>query len=99
MKDELESVFLNENLFLHQIFKSDSKNYHAWSHKVWLVERYELWNDSQHISFIDKMLDDDVNNNSVWSFRYFIIMRKNKDLFSTAIVNMELRYTIDIRIP
>jgi hypothetical protein len=45
------------------------------------------------------MLDDDVNNNSVWSFRYFIIMRKNKDLFSTAIVNMELRYTIDIRIP
>lgn len=45
------------------------------------------------------MLDNDVMNNSVWSFRYFLVMRKNKDNFSMAIVNMELRYTIEIRIP
>lgn len=29
--------------FLDEIFKSDSKNYHAWSHKIWVVERFELW--------------------------------------------------------
>jgi hypothetical protein len=49
--------------------------------------------------FVDKMLDNDVMNNSVWSFRYFLIMRKNKDNFSMALVNMELRHTIEIRIP
>ena len=99
MKDELESVFMNEMLFLEQIFKSDSKNYHAWSYKVWIVERYELWKDPEHMIFVDKMLDNDVMNNSVWSFRYFLIMRKNKDNFSMALVNMELRHTIEIRIP
>ena len=30
--------------FLDEIFESDSKNYHAWSHKIWLVERFEIWN-------------------------------------------------------
>ena len=43
--------------------------------------------------FVDKMLDNDVMNNSVWSFRYFLIMRKNKDNFSMALENMELRHT------
>jgi protein farnesyltransferase/geranylgeranyltransferase type-1 subunit alpha len=79
MKEELESVFKNEMLFLEQIFNSDSKNYHAWSYKVWIVERYELWNNQEHMVFVDKMLDNDVMNNSVWSFRYFLIMRKNKE--------------------
>ena len=30
--------------FLDEIFESDSKNYHAWSHKIWLEERFEIWN-------------------------------------------------------
>ena len=49
--------------------------------------------------FIEKMLDNDVMNNSVWSFRYFLIMRKNKENFSMALINMELRYTTETRIP
>ena len=52
---------------------------------MWIVERYELWNDKEHMLFIEKMLDNDVMNNSVWSFRYFLIMRKNKDNFSMAL--------------
>jgi len=45
------------------------------------------------------MLDRDVCNNSAWSFRYFIVMRKSKDLFSKSIVNMELRYVTNTRLP
>ena len=26
--------------FLDSIFASDAKNYHAWSYRLWLVERY-----------------------------------------------------------
>ena len=64
---------------LYEIFDSDAKNYHAWSHKIWMVERYELWSDPRHLEFVDKMLDDDVQNNSVWSFRYFIVMRSSNN--------------------
>ena len=29
-----------EKSFLQEIFKSDAKNYHAWSYRIWLVERF-----------------------------------------------------------
>ena len=35
--------FNAELSFLADIFASDSKNYHAWSYRVWLVERFSLW--------------------------------------------------------
>mmetsp|Transcript_15910 Transcript_15910/g.24558 ORF Transcript_15910/g.24558 Transcript_15910/m.24558 type:complete len:226 (+) Transcript_15910:371-1048(+) len=74
IKEKLPEVFSKEELFLEQIFDSDAKNYHAWSHKIWLVERYCLWNEDAHMDFVDKMLDQDPRNNSVWSYRYFIKM-------------------------
>lgn len=78
MAEHLEKgkpVLAAEQEFLNTIFSSDSKNYHAWSHKIWMIERYELWSDPAHLEFIERMLDNDVENNSVWSFRYFIKMR------------------------
>ncbi len=74
IKEALPEVFAKEELFLEQIFDSDAKNYHAWSHKIWLVERFCLWNEDAHMDFIEKMLDQDPRNNSVWSFRYFVKM-------------------------
>ena len=26
--------------FLEEIFDSDRKNYHAWSYRIWLIERF-----------------------------------------------------------
>ena len=37
---DVSYVFDVEFEFLKEIFVSDSKNYHAWSHVIWLVERY-----------------------------------------------------------
>ena len=95
----LQELFDNEFEFLDRIFESDSKNYHAWSHRIWLVERFELWGEPRHIEFVENMLDRDVSNNSAWSFRYFLVMRKSKDMFSKSIVNMELRYVTNTRLP
>ncbi len=55
------------------MFESDSKNYHAWSYRIWLIERFELW--EGEIPFIENLLNRDVNNNSIWSYRYFIIAK------------------------
>ena len=71
-------VFDNEYDFLRAIFEEDNKNYHAWSHLVWMVERYQLWHDSRNQTFISDHLDSDVQNNSVWSFKYFIFVKTNQ---------------------
>ena len=40
--DGLDKV--TEMAFLRLIFESDAKNFHAWSYRIWLVERFQLWN-------------------------------------------------------
>jgi protein farnesyltransferase/geranylgeranyltransferase type-1 subunit alpha len=80
---------------LEEIFASDPKNYHAWSYRLWLVERFQLW--AGELDFIEEMLDDDVTNNSVWSYRYFIIMKTAKT-FSSELVNSEIEYIIHRRL-
>lgn len=79
------------------MFDSDAKNYHAWSHKIWLIERFELWSEPCHLAFAEEMLDADVRNNSVWSFRYFLVNRS--EAFSKELVERECRYVIEKRLP
>lgn len=43
------------------------------------------------------MLDSDVCNNSAWSYRYFIIMKTNKQ-FGKELVNNEIDYAIKKRL-
>ena len=71
-----------EMQFLHDIFSSDRKNYHAWSYRTWLVERFQLWTDE--LDFVDQMLAVDRGNNSVWSYRYFILNKAPLGLFKQA---------------
>jgi len=46
----------------------DGKNIHAWSHRAWLVERCDAWEDE--MAFTEKMLKDDWMNNSAWNARF-----------------------------
>ena len=48
------------------------------------------------MEFVNQLLDNDVQNNSVWAFRYFLIMRSNQ--FSKELVEKECRYAIS-RLP
>ena len=65
--------------FLTEIFDSDRKNYHAWSYRIWLIERFQLW--AEELEFVDEMLEEDKGNNSVWSYRYFILNKAPIGLF------------------
>ena len=77
MADKLD--ISTERAFLDAIFDSDRKNYHAWSYRIWLIERFQLWEDE--IDFVDQMLSLDRGNNSVWSYRYFILNKAPVGLF------------------
>ena len=69
----------NEMEFMDLIFDSDHKNYHAWSYRIWLIERFQLWTDE--LDFVNEMLAMDNGNNSVWSYRYFILNKCPTGLF------------------
>ncbi|KAI5963775.1 RAM2 [Candida pseudojiufengensis] len=57
---------------LQAMLDSDPKNHHVWSYRKWLIEKFDLYNDSKEIKFVNDMIDDDVLNNSAWSHRFFI---------------------------
>jgi len=77
--------------FLAKIFASDSKNYHAWSYRVWLVERFSLW--EGELEYVEKLLDQEVTNNSAWSYRYFILNRyPGSEAGTVEHVKAEIKY-------
>lgn len=60
-----------ENQILNQIIIIDFKNYHFWSYKTWLTQRKNSFSDE--LSYIDNMLESQIYNNSVWSYRKFLV--------------------------
>jgi protein farnesyltransferase/geranylgeranyltransferase type-1 subunit alpha len=58
--------------FLMEMFAADSKNYHVWSYRQWLVRHFDLWDDPREIAHVDVLLNEDVRNNSVWNHRYLL---------------------------
>ena len=49
----------------------DDKNYHAWSHRQWVLKTYGLWDGE--LDVVDELLTRDVRNNSAWNQRWFVI--------------------------
>jgi len=76
-----DNDFEAEMDFLAQIFAEESKNYHAWSYRIWLVERFTLY--EGELEYAESLLDDDVCNNSAWSYRFFILTKMPDSLYGT----------------
>ncbi|KAJ2669581.1 CAAX geranylgeranyltransferase alpha subunit [Coemansia sp. RSA 1085] len=66
-------VVQRELQFLSRAIDEDSKNFHAWSYRQWLVNKYQLWD--QEIAFVNTMISQDVRNNSAWNQRYFVVLK------------------------
>jgi len=54
----------------------DERSYHAWSHRRFVVELLGIPTD-QELEEIEIVLSHTPNNNSAWSYRYFLV--KNQD--------------------
>ena len=42
----------------------------------WLVVRFGLW--SSELSLVDRLLNEDVRNNSAWSYRFFLLSHQRR---------------------
>lgn len=59
------------------MLEADAKNYHVWSYRQWLVKRFDMW-DQGELQDMERMIDDDVRNNSAWNHRFYIVNARCK---------------------
>ncbi|PGH18190.1 hypothetical protein AJ80_04577 [Polytolypa hystricis UAMH7299] len=58
--------------FLMEMFKLDAKNYHVWTYRHWLVRHFKLWDSPREIQDVEKLINEDVRNNSAWNHRWLL---------------------------
>lgn len=63
--------------FLVRMLLKDSKNYHVWSYRQWLVRHFSLWD--TELPYVDSLIRADVRNNSAWNHRWFVLFSQHVD--------------------
>lgn len=72
----------------------DSKNYHCWVYRKWLCEYFDLF-ESEKIE-VEKYIQNDVFNNSAWSYRFFLMNKGNSlCLKDPSLLAKEVDYTLE----
>eukprot|EP00933_Yihiella_yeosuensis_P032291 TRINITY_DN25880_c0_g1_i1.p1 TRINITY_DN25880_c0_g1~~TRINITY_DN25880_c0_g1_i1.p1 ORF type:complete len:338 (-),score=62.21 TRINITY_DN25880_c0_g1_i1:90-1103(-) len=69
----------------------DYKNYNGWSHRQFILQRFNAW--SQELPFVEDLLRDDIRNNSAWNHR-FTVVRQQQWPVSEEIRKRELDYAM-----
>lgn len=77
MVSHIATLPQSEIPFLSFMFSLDSKNYHVWSYRQWLVRHFSLW-DSE-LPNINDLITQDVYNNSAWNHRWFVLFCRRAD--------------------
>lgn len=78
------------------MFALDSKNYHVWSYRQWLVKRFALWDDGE-VQACEILLKMDVRNNSAWNHRWFVVFGRDEGsavLRDESVVQREVEYVL-----
>lgn len=64
-----------ETEFVTRMLEEDTKNYHVWSYRSFVVRKLGLWRagGERERRLLERMVDEDVRNNSAWSHRFFVV--------------------------
>ncbi|KAK9288357.1 hypothetical protein L1049_016810 [Liquidambar formosana] len=79
--------------FTKKILSLDAKNYHAWSHRQWVLQALGGWEDE--LDYCRQLLEDDIFNNSAWNQRYFVVTRSPLLGGLEAMRESEVNYTVE----
>ena len=73
----LERFAEPEIKYVATVLEADGKNYHAWSHRQWLLRTYDnddkIW--THELAYTDELIGKDIRNNSAWNQRWFVTHR------------------------
>lgn len=79
--------FKRELPVLELMIDEDTKNYHVWSFRKWCVLFFQDF--SHELSYSDRLIQDDVYNNSAWTHRMFVLKHSSPDREQ---IDLELDY-------
>ncbi|KAJ2890205.1 CAAX geranylgeranyltransferase alpha subunit [Coemansia aciculifera] len=82
--------------FVGEVIDKDSKNFHAWSHRQFVVRLYGIWD--QEMAYVETQINQDVRNNSAWNQRYFVLTANQPaDVFvlTDDVADKEIAYVMD----
>lgn len=70
-----EEFARGETEFITRMLEEDTKNYHVWSYRSFLVRKLGLWKSAgeRERRLVEEMVKEDVRNNSAWSHRFFVV--------------------------
>lgn len=71
--------------FIAKVLHVDTKNYHTWSYRQWLLAHFDdeaLW--LGELPYVDDLIEKDVRNNSAWHHRFFIVFGRGARTGATA---------------
>lgn len=71
-ESKLYSLVAADLDLIHEILIDDSKNYHAWQYRRWLVDFFAIPSENE-LEFCNLMLTNDRLNNSAWNHRFYTI--------------------------
>lgn len=79
------------------VLDEDAKNYHAWSHRQWIIMTLPtsatLWSNEKQ--YTHSLLERDCRNNSAWNQRWFVVHRGSKDPLSGEECREEAEYALE----
>jgi len=89
MAKELSELAEEEKRFVSVMIRQDSKNYHGWQHRQWVVNEFKGF--AGELEYTEELMDDDIRNNSAWNHRYYVI--RNTTGFVAPFLDTEIQYT------
>lgn len=84
--------------FIKTILDIDSKNYHTWAYRQWILahfNREDLW--AEEIAYIEQLLKKDLRNNSAWNHRFFVVWSSGwcqEDETQEEVLRREIQYVV-----
>ncbi|EYE94889.1 bifunctional protein farnesyltransferase/protein geranylgeranyltransferase [Aspergillus ruber CBS 135680] len=76
-----------ESSFLMEMFAQDSKNYHVWTYRHWLVRHFKLWDHPVELADVESLINTDVRNNSAWNHRFMLRFGPRDDQHAAGMPN------------
>jgi len=88
----------SELTYIATVLQQDGKNYHAWSHRQWVVSTLDdaaVW--QSELNLAETLIAADRRNNSAWNHRWYVTHRRDgaaSKILSREAADAELEYVL-----
>lgn len=95
LKSSVPAMLSSELQYLDKVFDEDSKNYNAWSHRLFVTTLFGTAASEEELQFTDVMLVKDIRNNSAWSYRRQLLDRMHPEGLNSSRCLEEVAFCLE----